>query len=90
MVQPIDYTFDWAGLGTDYGTNTSSLASDFPNNNRVPKYVIEETGFVVSDRNAESLAKGKGVYHYQISAIGYGGTDNSESVIQSVYEKAYK
>ncbi len=86
---PTDYTFNWDTLGTDYGTNTSSLASDFPQNSKVSKYVIEETTFIPDNLNPESRAKKIGVFYYQISAIGYGGTDTSESVTQSVYEKRF-
>jgi type IV pilus assembly protein PilX len=86
---PADYTFDWDNLGTDYGTNTPSSSSDFPHNNKVPEYVIEEAGFVSDDLSAESTAKKIGDYYYQISAIGYGGTDTSEAVTQSTFEKRF-
>jgi len=88
VVSPMDYTFDWS-LGTDYGSNTSNPPSDFPDNSNVPKYVIEEISFE-SNLDPASAAKGLGIFYYQISAIGYGGTGNSESVIQSIYEKIYK
>jgi len=88
--EPVDYTFDWEGLGTDYGANTSNSAGDFPHNDKPPIYVIEEAAFVSDSLNPESKAKGAGKYYYRVSAVGYGGSDASEVVVQSVYEKRFK
>ncbi|MFC1602018.1 PilX N-terminal domain-containing pilus assembly protein [Pseudomonadota bacterium] len=88
--EPADYIFDWEGLGTDYGANTSNNAGDFPHNAKPPIYVIEEAAFVSDSLNPESKAKGAGKYYYRVSAVGYGGSDASEVVVQSVYEKRFK
>ncbi len=60
------------------------------------RYVIEEFTFVPDDWSTETIAAGKGLFYYRITAKGYGasvgenGKAIASTVLQTMYRKRFK
>lgn len=85
-----DSTFDWDDDGLIYGSGTTAGSSAFSGLYKPPRYVVEESGFVPDSLDPDAAARGEGRYYYNISSIGYGGTDSARVVLDAVIEKRYQ
>lgn len=83
----VSSTFDWSTNGVEYGDSSGNSSTLFGDLYSLPRYVIEESGFEPSDNDPDTLAKKTGVFYYSISAIGYGRSDGSRSILQTTLEK---
>ncbi len=68
----------WATYGTPYSGKIQQAKTQ-------PRYVIEQYSFIPYDLNPQTRASGRGYYYYRVTAQGNGATDNSKSVVQSIY-----
>jgi Tfp pilus assembly protein PilX len=50
-----------------------------------PRYVIEEYQFVPQEMNPDELSKQTGYSYYRITAKGKGKSENSHSILESIY-----
>jgi len=83
----VNSTFDWSTHGLVYGSSSGNSTAMFADLYSMPRYVFEESGFEPSDNDPDTLAKRTGVFYYNVSAIGYGRSDGSRSVMQTTLEK---
>ncbi len=83
----VSSTFDWSTEGVVYGDSSGNSSALFGDLYGPPRYVIEEAGFEPSDSDPDTLAKKTGVFYYSISAIGYGRSDGSRSILQTTLKK---
>ena len=83
--------FNWVGTGFEYGVapGASTDSSDIGGVIRDPRYVVEERYFFADDTSPESLAKGIGWYYYQVTGAGFGGSDNTRTVLQATIANRY-
>lgn len=79
--------FDWSTNGISYGDKSGKSAELFSDLIASPKYVIEEAGFEPADNDPDTLAKKTGVFYYRLSALGYGRSAGSRSILQVTLEK---
>ncbi len=83
----VDSSFDWSSNGISYGDDSGNSTALFGDLYASPQYVIEEAGFEPADNDPDTLAKKTGVFYYNLSAIGYGRSEGSRSVLQVTLEK---
>lgn len=72
----------WATYGTVYSGTLHQVQTQ-------PQYIIEEDMFIPYDLSPQTRASGRGYYYYRITAHGTGTTNNSVSILQSVYSTQY-
>lgn len=84
------FAVDWGADGVEYGTlaNTTGNPS-VPGVAAEPRFVIEEYSFIPDDSDPMTRAKGIGVYYYRVTARAVGGSDVSESYLQSFVAKRF-
>jgi type IV pilus assembly protein PilX len=56
-----------------------------PGVNTQPRYVIEEIQFVAEELNPDELSKQQGYSYYRITAKGSGKSENTQSILESIY-----
>ena len=83
----VNATFDWSTEGIVYGASSGNSSALFGDLYQPPRYVIEEAGFEPSDNDPDTLAKKTGVFYYSVSAIGYGRSEGSRSIVQTTLKK---
>jgi type IV pilus assembly protein PilX len=79
--------FDWSINGISYGDKSGKSTTLFRDFIKQPKYVVEEAGFEPADNDPDTLAKRTGVFYYRLSALGYGRSAGSRSILQVTLEK---
>ncbi len=86
-----DPSFDWTAAGFEYGVLPGSAtdSADLTGVIRDPRYVVEERYFFPDDSSPEALAKGVGWYYYQVTGGGFGGSDNTRTVLQATVANRY-
>lgn len=72
----------WATYGTPYSGQIQQAKTQ-------PRFIIEEYNFIPYDLSPQTRASGKGYYYYRVTAEGSGATDNSKSVVQSIYSTQF-
>lgn len=83
----VQSSFDWQAHGITYGSDSGESSSLFGDLHLPPKYVVEESGFEPSDSDPDTLARKTGVFYYNFSAIGYGRSEGSRSILQTTLQK---
>lgn len=83
----VDSSFDWSANGVSYGDDSGNSTALFGDLIAPPQYVIEEAGFEPADNDPDTLAKKTGVFYYTVSAVGYGRSAGSRSILQVTLEK---
>lgn len=83
----VDSSFDWSANGISYGDDSGNSTTLFADLIASPQYVIEEAGFEPADNDPDTLAKKTGVFYYSLSAVGYGRSAGSRSILQVTLEK---
>ena len=83
----VDSSFDWSANGVSYGDDSGNSTALFGDLIAPPQYVIEEAGFEPADNEPDTLAKKTGVFYYTVSAVGYGRSAGSRSILQVTLEK---
>lgn len=68
----------WQTQGRNYSKKIPAVYSQ-------PKYVIEEHDFVPEELNPNELSKQQGYSYYRIMAKGTGKSENSHSILESIY-----
>ena len=68
----------WSAQSTTISTSMSGVNSQ-------PSYIIEASGFVPYELSPDARSKGQGYYFYRVTAKGTGGTDNAQSLVESIY-----
>lgn len=86
-----DVTFDWTGVGFEFGTapGAGADAANLGGVSAEPRYVIEERFFFPDDSSPESLAKGIGWYYYQVTGSGTGGSSSTRTTLQATIAQRY-
>jgi type IV pilus assembly protein PilX len=79
--------FDWSTNGISYDDKFGKSTGLFDDLIASPKYIIEEAGFEPADNDPDTLAKRTGVFYYRLSALGYGRSAGSRSILQVTFEK---
>jgi type IV pilus assembly protein PilX len=79
--------FDTTGNYLDFTSRVLGEKAELSNVSAQPKLVVEQ--HYVPPLDFEKQAKGTGVHHYTVTSIGYGGTANAKSMLQTTVQKVY-
>lgn len=73
-----------------WSTNAQSYRSSLGAVATQPQFIIEESQFVPYELSPEAQALGLGTHYYRITARGTGGSDNAQSMVESIFSVFFR
>lgn len=72
----------WQTQGKPFSSSISNVVAQ-------PVYLIEQYIFVPYDLSPDTASRGNGYYFYRVTSRGFGATNTSHAVVQSIYATQY-
>lgn len=69
--------------------NARQMSTSLDDVNSQPRYIVEKTHFIPYELSPDAQSEGKGTHYYKVTARGTGQTDQSQSIVQSVFSVFY-